>query len=872
MSTASDGLLLYLKLDDSDLKDISGQDNHGQLNGVLDLIPDDTFGGSLMFDGKDNYVSVADNGSFQLQGDLTIQAWVFLSAENNNWVRIIGKGNQDRRNYGLWYHQPEKKWRFQQYSADLESRVVEQDAEELRLNTWYHLAAVRDQDSATLYVNGIPVAHEPGFGGDPFTSDDPLTIGYAGFFNAHRGLIAHARLYNRALSADEILQDLEAGKMALAAFRAGHPVDFALYNEDDHYLIYITSDPDERHQLYLELHNISARDILLADLGETATVEKHHFELRFRRGTLSPKTIAIAQDPQKKKTLLKESDLWDLHLAEESDRTSLYLLCKNPQEFFAANGQEQGGLFLTGMRRTLQLQHISAAAGGGARGTRVELIPHQLTYKGDSTLIIGGHVQHLYIANHSGQKHIPLHVGFVGSNRILNDRETTSGLIVQFMNIARPSQEHLESAVITLQQKQTVKGKKIPASKLIISFDVAENLEDKPWALGTRNDLTDLKISVSNHLIPAENNSGAEITDGAHDSSWQREDPAHDQGVTKEWTLTRLQDKQLKRNECFFIYLSNIRSSLPSGSTNLTIHYKNIPGYWDGQFVLPIEKTPLLFHDVVDADDVVKSKVGIGTTRPEAQLEIKGPVSDDKHALIKVTSSTNKSLLYAQDDGYVSLGDKALFINQDGQVHTNNDLTVKGKMVVSGAGDTNVDLTVDGRMQSKNENGGLWVGEAKTSGKFVGGDGDGNIGFWNNGSWRLKVNKKGTISTSESLTVNGDFLVARSKKVTGIPVISFEHKHVETAIRGEVMKVSDHVNFAYPVQKAVAIVRGWSLTYKSDSDYHIYQAAVYAHHRESSIGTTRVDFDVTFQLFDKSGHYGTGAAEVVIIAVLDQAL
>jgi len=63
------------------------------------------------------------------------------------------------------------------------------------------------------------------------------------------------------------------------------------------------------------------------------------------------------------------------------------------------------------------------------------------------------------------------------------------------------------------------------------------------------------------------------------------------------------------------------------------------------------------------------------------------------------------------------------------------------KLQVEGVGSTNIDFRVNGRMSSDNTNGGLWCGEQNT---FVGGLESNKIGFWNQG-WRFTVRNNGNI-------------------------------------------------------------------------------------------------------------------------------
>lgn len=122
--------------------------------------------------------------------------------------------------------------------------------------------------------------------------------------------------------------------------------------------------------------------------------------------------------------------------------------------------------------------------------------------------------------------------------------------------------------------------------------------------------------------------------------------------------------------------------------------------------------------------------IGIGTTTPQAKLDVTG----------NVTFRNNASVF--------------------------GKLTVLSPTTISGAGYNNVDLSVSGRIQtgqSYNNNGGVWLNYKKT--QFIGQDGADSFGLWNDG-WAITINKDrnigiGTNNPSVKLDVNGQI------KITG---------------------------------------------------------------------------------------------------------
>src|SRR6185503_14300859 len=69
------------------------------------------------------------------------------------------------------------------------------------------------------------------------------------------------------------------------------------------------------------------------------------------------------------------------------------------------------------------------------------------------------------------------------------------------------------------------------------------------------------------------------------------------------------------------------------GLTNVYIHYKNIPGYWDGDFVDQIEKAPVVYKDQL---------VGIGTNAPQEKLHVAGKVRVDKELTVGEKATVDK--------------------------------------------------------------------------------------------------------------------------------------------------------------------------------------------------------------------------------------
>jgi hypothetical protein len=353
MSNIDADLVLHLTLDeirDGKFLDARDRGRYGDIKGNVTLVTDKVFGACASFDGAmTSYIEVPDSADLQIKGDLTVGAWIYISKEQKDGVRLLGKGAKNKRNYGLWYKNDA--WLFQR-NQNCQKNTA------LLLNTWLHLTGVLQGKTASLYLHdhqgSCIFKHEETWSTPPPTSADPLTIGYAGYDSSHNGKIANVRVHKRALSQAEIERDIRVDCMSLVAFRKSHPIDFRLYDDDEQAVLYITDDLDG-HNLNLELRNTSTQEIQLSNGQNAAASEaNHHFALQFRPGTLSDSAIKLLTNQQERAKILKQADQWDLYFQSKppaaNETASLYLLYKDPSKSFPSNES-----------RRLTLQRMSTA-------------------------------------------------------------------------------------------------------------------------------------------------------------------------------------------------------------------------------------------------------------------------------------------------------------------------------------------------------------------------------------------------------------------------------------------------------------------------------------------------------------------------------
>jgi hypothetical protein len=206
-NTVTDGLVLYL--DAANTKsylsssltwiDISGNNNNGTLtNGPTYT---STFGGSIVFDGVDDSVVSANAINITGSAARTINIW-FRSTGTISTRQALAYFGSEAANGRSYIEIEGSQFKFNTGAVSFGGAVV--------ANTWYNGAITFNGSTLLVYLNGVQVnigtpTLNTGTGnlilGRFVTNVFPLT-----------GNIAQFSLYNRTLTAQEILQNYNATK------------------------------------------------------------------------------------------------------------------------------------------------------------------------------------------------------------------------------------------------------------------------------------------------------------------------------------------------------------------------------------------------------------------------------------------------------------------------------------------------------------------------------------------------------------------------------------------------------------------------------------------------------------------------------------
>jgi hypothetical protein len=209
-----DGLVAYFKFDESSgtvASDASGKGNHGTLIGPTLGWAAGYDGGALLCDTPVD-AEVADRMEFPTTGMSPAAGTVAV------WANLADPQPNTRGRY-IFGHTGQAAWssRLQIYMQDGSnparflhiglgsSHTTAQNIVELPMEEWLHVALTWNNGAYVVYVNGLSVAKGAYTGLTDFhTVANFGNDGWNAPYEAFRGMLDEARVYSRALTADEI--------------------------------------------------------------------------------------------------------------------------------------------------------------------------------------------------------------------------------------------------------------------------------------------------------------------------------------------------------------------------------------------------------------------------------------------------------------------------------------------------------------------------------------------------------------------------------------------------------------------------------------------------------------------------------------------
>jgi hypothetical protein len=187
--------------------DSSGHGNDGLISDAA--WTDGRSGNALLFDGATSRVTVPHADKLGISAALTIEAWVQPYSSGGGQGLVVVKERDDGLAYSL-YSQGNAGPGAQVAVNESGSDVLAEALAGIPLSAWTHLAMTYDGDFLRLFVDGAQV-QSTGAAGLIQMSEEPLLIGGSTVWPADsfHGLIDEVRIYDRALSAEEIQANME---------------------------------------------------------------------------------------------------------------------------------------------------------------------------------------------------------------------------------------------------------------------------------------------------------------------------------------------------------------------------------------------------------------------------------------------------------------------------------------------------------------------------------------------------------------------------------------------------------------------------------------------------------------------------------------
>jgi hypothetical protein len=184
-------------------RDLSGNSQNGTLtNGP-------TFnsgnGGSIVFDGSDDFVLGASNLGISGNAEFSICYWARWDGAtfSSNWPSAVGNNSTGTTNLGL-----STTWSQGRIALDFwNNRFRANNA--LAVQTWYYVCFTKTpgpiESTSKLYANGVELQGAlEGGNTTPNITNSPFVVGRLDSSRCFNGKVSQVTIYNRALSQEEI--------------------------------------------------------------------------------------------------------------------------------------------------------------------------------------------------------------------------------------------------------------------------------------------------------------------------------------------------------------------------------------------------------------------------------------------------------------------------------------------------------------------------------------------------------------------------------------------------------------------------------------------------------------------------------------------
>jgi hypothetical protein len=191
--------------------DLSGNGNNGILtvsgSNAISASYNSTNGGNIGFSGTGSYILVSGSTSLQPASQVTLDC-SFIRNSGRTITSYSDESNGSSKIYSF-----EHQSLFQAKVTTTSGQTV-LSGPTIPANTWYNTVMTYNGVTASLYINGALYTSSPTSGSIVYSANANLNIGRKNLGDGEyiSGSVASVRVYNRALTAEEVLQNYNAQK------------------------------------------------------------------------------------------------------------------------------------------------------------------------------------------------------------------------------------------------------------------------------------------------------------------------------------------------------------------------------------------------------------------------------------------------------------------------------------------------------------------------------------------------------------------------------------------------------------------------------------------------------------------------------------
>ncbi len=353
------------------------------------------------------------------------------------------------------------------------------------------------------------------------------------------------------------------------------PLSVSLHNQfqqEQLAVLYIVSKDDPKaatQQVTLKISQQDTKSYQFKAL-KTVAADSFHFAITFRRGTLHEITVSKMQSILQTalKSALPQVDCLVSSAVTLTDGGIAWYIGFAQDVSVAPTGT-------TPWQLALKLSGIHAADGDGSRSSQVEMAVTGLTLSGTVEPLAFKRFIHVDIINHLGHAYVPLYFSVFGDNTLLNRAGHQNTLEIYCEALNRVPITFSADTKISFQFNSAEAGVAVSAVQFGNQTEVAAY---SPGSISAQ--CTTATAASAGSLF----NQVPSAPDTVSDSD--------DAAITGACTFTysSLSNSPAVQVISIRFPFSNIQLSGADGTVMLTVTVKNLPGYWDSSFQVPVIK------------------------------------------------------------------------------------------------------------------------------------------------------------------------------------------------------------------------------------------------------------------------------------------